>query len=852
MNGAVLLRMDDYTTKAKAYWWATALLGVSALGLAVAGVATLEPRAIVQIVLGALFAAITGLFPVRIPGAKTSGSAAEIFIFLLLLDFGPGAAAIAAAAEAGVISWRTSSRWTSRMGSPAMAALAMYGCGTVFAYAQANLPIPGAYAVGSKFGLLLALALVYFAAGTLLMASLIKLKRGEPIRPFRILRDHAWLGLAYAGSGAIAGMLHTSFGRFEFSVLFAAAPIIAAFLATLHVYFRHAEAESRIQAERVAAAERAAAESARHLAELRESEDRFQSAFTHAAVGMVLVSTEGRILQVNTALARLLGRTEADFPATELMQMFHPDDHEALRTEMLSIVVGAEATFSAELRCRHSQGIDVWVSLNGSFFTAKPPLSRCIILQLQDITARRRAETRLQHIAYHDNLTDLPNRNHFVEQLTRAIAVGLRHPERRFAVLMLDFDRFKLINDSLGHSAGDMLLVELARRLQAYLRPSDLIARLGGDEFAILVEDMNADVEAIRIAERLQDILAEPVYLKGVAVSTSASIGITTSTFGYDAPEQVMRDADTAMYRAKSQAKGQYAVFDSALHAEVTAELWLENELRRAVGNEQLQLAYQPIYELRTRRLTGFEALARWTHPERGPIPPDRFIRVAEETGLIIPLGRWALDTACRQLGLWNKRYPEGPRLTMHVNVSGMQLVQPDFPERVREAIRNADIEPGQLAIELTESVLVEKLAVALPHLESLRDFGVQISIDDFGTGYSSFSVLRKLPVNVIKIDRSFVASLGGDDNGDAIVAGILALGRTLDKTMVAEGIETEAQLQRLIDLDCEKGQGYLLARPARSDVAESMIWKEYRDLPGEDGGTGAPHIAEFETADMK
>jgi diguanylate cyclase (GGDEF)-like protein/PAS domain S-box-containing protein len=858
MSEAALLRMHDYTTQAKAYWWATAVLGVVALAFALRGVAALETAAILQVLLGMLFAAIIGLFPVRVPGAKTSGSAAEIFVFLLLLDFGPEAAVIAAAAEAGVISWRTSARWTSRIGSPAMAALAMSACGTAFSLAQAHLPID-ASGTGAMFALLLALSVAYFAAGTLLMASLIKLKRGEPIVPLRILRDHAWLGLAYAGSGSIAGLLHTSFGRFGFSVIFAAAPVIAALLATLRVFFRHLEAESAMQAERVAAAEHAAAESARHLTELRESEDRFESAFTHAAVGMVLVSAEGRILQVNTALARLLGRCEADFAGTDLSQMFHPDDQELLRSEMRGVLSAYETSFSLELRCRHHQGIDVWASLNGSLFTSRPPLSRCLILQLQDITARRRAESRLQHIAYHDGLTDLPNRSYFTEQLARAIAVVQRHPERRFAVLILDVDRFKLVNDSLGHNAGDQLLIELAARLQAYVRPTDLTARLGGDEFAILVEDMNADVEALRIAERLQEVLTQPVYLKGLSISTSASIGITTSTFGYEAPEQVMRDADTAMYRAKAQAKGRYAVFDSALHAEVTMRLWMETELRRAVANGQLHMVYQPIFELSTGRLTGFEALARWTHREHGTISPDRFIRVAEETGQILSLGRWALTTACRELRIWNDLCPKDRRLTMHVNVSGVQLVQPDFAANVRETIRTTGIEPGQLAIELTESVLVEKLPVAVPHLESLREIGVRISIDDFGTGYSSFSALRKLPINVIKIDRSFVTGLGSDTNGDEIFRGILALGRTLDKKMIAEGIETQAQLQRLIELDCENGQGFLLARPMTADVAESVIRAAHGDA-GDDGAAlrrrawfgqtmPAPHVSTMNPA---
>ena len=820
MNAVLLPRMDDYTSPAKAYWCVTSLAGLAMLGYALRDVLALPAAVIVQVSLGTLFAAMVGLFPVRVPGAKTSGSAAEIFIFLLLLDFGPGPAAIAAAAEAAVISWRTSIRWTSRIGSPAMAALSMSVCGAAFDFARTELSIASP---GATFALLLVLALTYFATGAVLMTSLIALKRGERVRPLSALRDHAWLGLAYAGSGSIAGLLYFIFGRFEFSVIFAAAPVIAAFLVTLHVYFRHLAAESAMQAERIAAAEQAAAESARHLAELRESEDRFQAAFTHAAVGMVLVSTEERILQVNTSLARMLGRAEADFVGSDLIQMFHPDDHDALRTEMYGVLSGAETSFSLELRCLHQQGINVWASLNGSFFTAQAAHSPCLILQLQDITARRRAESRLQHIAYHDGLTDLPNRNYFVDQLARAIAIVQRHPERRFAVLFLDIDRFKLVNDSLGHNAGDQLLVELAARLQAYVRPTDVTARLGGDEFAILIEDMNADVEALRVAQRLQDVLTKPVYLKGVAVSTSASIGITTSTFGYEAPEQVMRDADTAMYRAKAQAQGRYAVFDSALHAEVAAQLWMETELRRALANGQLHLVYQPIYELRTGRLTGFEALARWRHRERGDIAPDRFIRVAEETGQIIPLGIWALETACQQLGQLNQTNA-GSGLVMHVNVSGIQLVQPDFARWVRNAIETARIEPHQLAIELTESMLIENLDASSPQLESLQELGVRISIDDFGTGYSSFSLLRRLPINVIKIDRSFVSCLGVDARGEEIFRGILALGRTLDKTMVAEGIETETQLRRLIDLDCEKGQGYLLGKPMPAHDVEQSI----------------------------
>ena len=658
------------------------------------------------------------------------------------------------------------------------------------------------------------------------MASLIALKRGEPVHPLKILWGHRWLGVVYAASASISGLLYVSFDRFGPSVLVAAVPIIALFLSTLHFYFRQAEINESAQKERIGATERAAAENAKHLAELRESEDRFHSAFTHAAVGIVLVSTGGRILQANAALARLLGRYEADLVGTDLVAIVHPDDSEMLRAQVGNLLSGTEGTFATELRCRHSQGIEIWVSLNVSFFSTGASAARCLIVQMQDVTGRRRAESRLQHIAYHDGLTNLPNRGYFLEQLNRAISTVKRHPERRFAVLFLDFDRFKLINDSLGHSAGDALLMGVARRLQAYLRPTDVVARMGGDEFAILVEDMNAEREVVQLADRLQSVLAEPFLVGEVEMSTSASIGITTSTFGYDSPEQVMRDADLAMYRAKAQGKARYALFDSALHAEVAEQLWLESELRRAIAQQQIELVYQPIYQLRSRRLTGFEALARWTHAERGAIEPDCFIRVAEETGLIIPLGNWVMETACRQLGAWRQAHPGGDPMSLHVNVSGVQLVQPDFLVRVQHAICAGDIEPSQLTIELTESVLIDKLSAALPHINDLRSIGVQVSIDDFGTGYSSLSALQDLPISEIKVDRSFVRRMGGGSQGDEVVRAIVALGRTLGKRVIAEGIETEAQFAQLAGLGCEGGQGYLLSYPLRAADIPALIPK--------------------------
>ena len=821
------LQMDDYTTAAKVYWWTIIVLGGVVLMLSANAVAQLPWGGKAELVLGVLLATVTGMYPVRVPGSKTSSSVAEVFIFLLLLDVGPEAAVIAAAAESVAISWRTSKRWTSRLGSPAMTAISLGVCGSAFAAAKSTLVASGHWGAGPEFTLLLALALAYFATGTLLIASLFNLKKRIPIRPLPILREHSWLAVAFAGSGSLAGMFDTTFGYLGISVLPAAAPVIAVLLFMVHRYVGHIDAESAISAERILTAERAAADTARRLRELRESEERFESAFNHAAVGMVLVSSDGKIVQVNESAARLVGRSPAIMSGWNLMDIIQPDDRETLLEEIDQLFGQHKETFGTQVRCVHERGVDVWVSASGALFVARPPLNRCLILQLQDMSARRQAEARLEYIAYHDRLTDLPNRSRFLDGLSKAIQTSRRHPDRRYALLILDFDRFKLVNDSLGHSAGDQLLVEIARRLESAIRSTDVLARLGGDEFAILIEDTNCEGEAVRLAERIRVLVAQPVHIQGVMISTSASIGITTSAFGYDTPEEVLRDADTAMYRAKSQPNISHVVFDSALHADVAGRLWIENELRRAIGNKELFLNFQPICDLADGTLTGFEALARWSHAERGLIPPDRFIRVAEETGQIIQLGTWALQAACRQLAQWQSgitMLPSAPRLCMNVNVSGLQLAQPDFSTVVLNAIHSAGIEASQLTIELTESILLDNLGSAQVHLRKLQGLGVGISIDDFGTGYSSFATLGKLPIDSIKIDKSFIAAMGDDRASDAVVAGIVALAHSLGKTLVAEGIENPDQLARLAALGCQRGQGYFLGRPMLAAAAEPLL----------------------------
>jgi diguanylate cyclase (GGDEF)-like protein/PAS domain S-box-containing protein len=645
----------------------------------------------------------------------------------------------------------------------------------------------------------------------------------------RWLTNYGWVGLAYVASGSISGLIFLSFTQFGPAVLFATVPIIAMFLSTLHFYFRQAEASQIARRERTVAAEREAAQVARHLEEIRESEYRFQSAFTHAAFGMALVSAEGKLLQVNTALCRVLGASESDLTATDVRDLAHPDDIDLLLNELSRLQRGDIATIEMELRFLHRQGIDVWASLSVALFSEPGLSAPSLIVQMQDISARRHAEAQLYHIAHHDDLTGLPNRSQFNEHLVRAISRIERHPQRIFAVMFLDFDRFKIINDSLGHKAGDELLVQVTRRLQTSLRPSDFVARLGGDEFAILIEDMGKESEAVELAERLQHALQAPIRLGDTEVRTSASIGITFSSVGYGTPEEVLRDADTAMYKAKALGKAQYALFDASLHEQVSAQLRLEGELRKALERTELFLVYQPLFCLKTGVLIGFEALARWHHEERGLINPTEFIAVAEETGLIVPLGNWVLTEACSQLCSWDLLGADTAALKMHVNVSARQWTQPNFVQSVVETLKASGIQPEQLTLEITESVLMHKMSSVLPTLRELRQLGVSLSIDDFGTGYSSLNYLHTLPIDSLKVDRSFVQRLGEDAESDEIVRTIVMLGHALGKAVFAEGIETESQLRRLRELKCDNAQGYLFSAPLQSELAANFILRHER-----------------------
>jgi len=826
--------MPDYNRAAALYWWTVVLGGALALGVAVAHLAAQPPAVWMLVLAGAAIAMLAGVFPVRIPGVKTSFAAGEIFIFLLLLMHGPAAAVLAAAGEGFVGSYRTSKRWTSRLASPAMAVLAMGAVGLVQQALVAWTPGSAPLIIIAT----MACALGYFVLNAQLVTAVGRLKRGESLLHRSVFDSFGWVSLAYAGSAALASLLYLVYLQSGLGVLAAMVPILGMLLATLHYFFRQQEAAEAARAASAEAAERERELAARHVRELEASERRFHSAFTHASIGMALLAFDGRVLQANDALCTLLGRERGELVGQRFQTLAHEADRAAL-DERLGLVNEREFEgFALEMRCRHRDGHAVWVSTHSSFFSEPGSGEPCLILQVQDITARRKAEEDLHHLAFHDSLTGLPNRRRFHEILGQTVAAhaassAAREPGNGYAVMFLDFDRFKLINDSLGHDAGDAFLVQVAQRIVDHLRPHDVVARLGGDEFAVLARHVDEERTVVLLAERLMDALRRPFFVAGTELMTSASIGITFSALGYTSAEAVLRDADIAMYKAKGAGKARYALFDASLHTEVADRLRLEGQLRHAIEDGRLSVAYQPVYELPRAgtgegsampRLSGFEALVRWNHPEDGTISPGRFLPIAEEAGLMVRVTDFVLHCACRQLKAWQATSPAHANLSMNVNIAGHDLAHPALVARVSRALVESGVSPEHLCIELTENILMSRVEGALGTLQDLKRLGVMLAIDDFGTGYSSLSHLSTLPLDCLKIDRSFVATLGAGSAEEAVVRSIVLLGSSLGKAVVAEGIETHEQLQRLRRLGCRYGQGYLLGRPMKPHQVSSVL----------------------------
>ena len=560
---------------------------------------------------------------------------------------------------------------------------------------------------------------------------------------------------------------------------------------------------------------------------LRESEERYALAMRGANDGLWDWNVRTGEIYYSARWKEMLECDEqiAGLPE-EWFKRVHPDDLESLKSAIAAHRDGMTPHFEIEHRMLHRDGRYRWMLSRGTAVRDVVGKTTRMAGSQTDITARKEAEDQLLRDALQDGLTGLPNRLLFTDRLERSLTRIDRDQFHQFAVLFLDIDRFKGINDSLGHGVGDQLLMSFAGRLTSCLRPSDTVARLGGDEFTVLLEDPHEPDDAVTVATRILEALKTPFNLSSQEVFVTASIGIALSSTGYSRPQDVLRDADTAMYRAKALGKARFQIFDSAMHLGAVKLLQIENDLRRAIDRSEFELHYQPIVGIDNCALRGFEALIRWRHPEKGLISPVDFIPVAEETGMIVPIGRWVLQEACRQAADWQATFTNQP-VCISVNISGRQFSQPDLVDQVPSALRQSKLKPANLILEITESVVMQNPEVTITMLGRLKDLGVQLNIDDFGTGYSSLSYLQRFPVDTIKIDRSFVSRMSERAENAEIVRTIVALAHNLNMKVTAEGIETPEQLAKLQELHCESGQGFLLSRPLSATAVTEMLTSE-------------------------
>jgi len=563
---------------------------------------------------------------------------------------------------------------------------------------------------------------------------------------------------------------------------------------------------------------------------LRESQERYALAVAGANDGLWDWDLLTNEMYFSSRWLEMLGYRPGEISSNpqEWMDRIHPEDRDRVRNELAAHLTGLTPHFESEHRVAHRDGSYRWMLCRGLVVRDTDGQVYRMAGSQTDMTQRKQTEFQLRYAATHDSLTDLPNRAYFLESLERALRQHPAHP-RHFAVFFLDLDRFKIINDSLGHISGDRLLVVIAQRLRQCLRPGDILARFGGDEFALLLEGVTCAQEALQIADQLHQVFQEPFVLgrDGLEVFTSASIGLVLGPGHYTHPEEILRDADAAMHQAKQQGKSCTVVFDQGMHVQALRLLQVETDLRRAIERQELCVYYQPIIALKTGELTGFEALVRWRHPQWGLVSPAEFVPLAEETGLILSLGRWVLQTACRHMRQWQTRWPGADGLNVSVNLSGRQLLQPHLLAEITAILQDAQLPPQCLRLEITESVL-GNCDAAVTILKKLKDLGINSCIDDFGTGHSSLSRLHQFPCDRLKIDRSFVSQVEKEREAGEIIRTIMSLAQSLQMDVVAEGVETEAQRQLLHHWECRYAQGFLFSHPLPPDEVDQWL----RQLP--------------------
>ena len=556
---------------------------------------------------------------------------------------------------------------------------------------------------------------------------------------------------------------------------------------------------------------------------LRDSEERYALAVQGANDGLWDWNLKTNQIYFSPRWKAMLGYNEDEIEDSpeEWFSRVYSDDLQRVKVEVAAHLKGHATHFENEHRVLHKDGSYRWMLCRGLAVLDADSLAYRMAGSQTDVTDRKKVEEQLIHDSLHDALTGLPNRVLFLDRLDHALSLTKRHPDRKPAVLFLDIDRFKIINDSLGHMAGDQMLIATARRLDSCLRAEDTLARLGGDEFAILLDNTNDVSDTVRVAERIQRRLVSTALLSGHDRSVTASIGIVMITPDYAQSEDILRDADTAMYRAKASGKARYQIFDATMHASVQAQLQLEADLQRAIGRQELLAYFQPIVSA-SGEMIGAEALVRWQHPQRGLVPPNEFIPIAEEMGLIIAMDQWMIRTACTHAKTWHEA--GHTHWSVAVNISARQFQDQSLPKTIQNILQETGLPAHALKIEITESVAMQDLDVSIRVLNELNAMGIQISIDDFGTGYSSMGYLKRFPLHVLKIDRSFIQDITQDSDSEVITKAMIVMAHSLKLAVIAEGVETEEQCALLRSLGCDAMQGYFFSRPMPAEAFVKLL----------------------------
>ncbi len=758
-------------------------------------------------------------------GLKTPGENQYVpgfyfFVFLAFLLFDNDAVILMAAASGAVYAFvgrsKTMASVLSNSAVPAISVFLVYKASTFYIESPAGL-------IHSQHLLVTLCLLSISQAAFHFIAAGVNTNHGAPdvLRRFSV-GSYLRTCLTYFVLASASGFIVKLTSTFDLSTLHVAVALCAGTL-LIYLYALLKSARASVVADD-SENEFHPGEDTLPLEKVQEGAELYRSAFENASIGMALMSLKGNCLRVNQSLSNLLGYSFAELQLFNFQTLIHPDAIGKVRAALSQTLNDGTAIQRIESKFIHKDGHEIWALCDISNGNYKQSEGEHLIIQVQDNTERKRSEESLIRNAFHDALTGLPNRALFIDHLQLAIDRTQRREDQIYAVLFIDIDRFKVINDTMGHLIGDHLLVEIARRLESCLRPGDTIARVGGDEFTVLLEDLEDEPEAISIAHRIQKELSASIILDGHEIFNTVSVGIAPSSAGYDSPAHIMRDADTAMYRAKLMGKNRHEIFDKAMHEAAVGLLQLETDLRHALERDEFFIHYQPIVSLDNFRLCGFEALVRWRHPERGLISPMDFIPLAEETGQIISIGQWVLRQACKQMHKWQRQYGMENPLFISVNLSGKQFAQSDLIEQVKNIITETRLNPRGLKLEITETVVMENIEMATQMLQQLRDLGVQLSIDDFGTGYSSLSYLHRFPIDTLKVDKSFVMAMVDNNENIEIVRTIIMLAQNLGMDVIAEGIETKEQLALLRKLKCEKGQGYYFSKPLEKAAAENLL----------------------------